>query len=145
MELHLDIWKWAWKTTDHIIIKVAKHWAQAKCQGQTFKEGDKVWLEGCNLHINQPLAKLSPKNHGPFPIKKILSLVTYQLTLPMYIMENTQCVSCGPSYPIYWNGLPWCQLQTTPTWPYQRYWSIWSGMCTRLKTSCVMDAAQDSY
>lgn len=47
-----------------------------------FKEGDLVWLEGCNLHIDQPTAKLSPKRHGPFFIKKTLGLVTYQLTLP---------------------------------------------------------------
>jgi hypothetical protein len=47
-----------------------------------FKEGDQVWLEGHNLHLDQPLAKLAPKHHGPFPIKQVLSPITYQLTLP---------------------------------------------------------------
>jgi hypothetical protein len=47
-----------------------------------FKEGDQVWLEGCNLHLDQPSAKLAPKRHGPFTIKQVLSPITYQLTLP---------------------------------------------------------------
>jgi hypothetical protein len=47
-----------------------------------FKEGDQVWLEGCNLHLDQPSAKLAPKRHGPFPIKQVLSPITYQLMLP---------------------------------------------------------------
>jgi hypothetical protein len=47
-----------------------------------FKEGDQVWLEGCNLHLDQPSAKLAPKRHGPFTIKRVLSPITYQLTLP---------------------------------------------------------------
>jgi hypothetical protein len=41
-----------------------------------------VWLEGHNLPTEQPTAKLAPKCHGPFPIKKVLSPITYQLTLP---------------------------------------------------------------
>ena len=83
VELHADIWRQARGNADKLIIKAQKRWAQAKCQGQTFKEGDMVWLKGRNLHIDQPTAKLSPKHHGPFPIKKVLGPVTYQLTLPM--------------------------------------------------------------
>jgi hypothetical protein len=41
-----------------------------------------VWLEGRNLRTEQPTAKLAPKHHGPFLIKKVLSPITYQLTLP---------------------------------------------------------------
>jgi hypothetical protein len=41
-----------------------------------------VWLEGRNLRTEQPTAKLAPKRHGPFPIKKVLSPITYQLMLP---------------------------------------------------------------
>jgi hypothetical protein len=47
-----------------------------------FKEGEQVWLEGQNLHLDQPSAKLAPKHPGPFTIKKVLSPITYQLTLP---------------------------------------------------------------
>jgi hypothetical protein len=53
-----------------------------KYLGQTFKIGDKVWLEGRNLQTEQPTAKLAPKCDGPFRIKKVLSPITYQLTLP---------------------------------------------------------------
>jgi hypothetical protein len=41
-----------------------------------------VWLEGRNLHLDQPSTKLAPKCHGPFTIKKVLSPITYQLMLP---------------------------------------------------------------
>jgi hypothetical protein len=47
-----------------------------------FKEGDQLWLEGRNLHLDQPSAKLAPKHHGPFTIKQVLSPFPYQLTLP---------------------------------------------------------------
>ena len=47
-----------------------------------YKEGDLVWLEGRNLQTNQPAAKLAARRHGPFPIRKVLSPVTYQLILP---------------------------------------------------------------
>jgi hypothetical protein len=47
-----------------------------------YKEGDQVWLEGKNLRINQPTAKLAPRRHGPFKVIKVLSPVSYQLQLP---------------------------------------------------------------
>jgi hypothetical protein len=59
-----------------------QRWAHSKYLGWTFKIGDKVWLEGHNLKTELPTAKLAPKRHGPFLIKKVLSPITYQLTLP---------------------------------------------------------------
>lgn len=47
-----------------------------------FKNGDKVWLEGRNIHTTHPKAKLAPKRHGPFPITDVLGPVTYRLELP---------------------------------------------------------------
>ena len=41
-----------------------------------------MWLEGHSLQTNQPATKLAARRHGPFPIKKVLSPVTYQLVLP---------------------------------------------------------------
>lgn len=111
-----------------MIIKAAKQWAQAKHQGQTFN-GDKVWLKGCNLHTDQPLAKLSPKCHGSFQIKKVLSPVTYQLT--PYVMENAQCdVDHLTPYTL-------SQFHQAPTWPYWRSWRVqgWEG--TRLLKAWV--------
>lgn len=63
--------------------KVQNHWVQAKHQGQTFKEGDLVWLEGRNLHLDQPSIKLAAKHHGPFPVVQVLSPLTYCLALPI--------------------------------------------------------------
>ena len=56
-------------------------WEQQKHQ-QRFKEGEQVWLEGRNIHMSHPTAKLAPKRYGPFPITKVLGPVTYQLRLP---------------------------------------------------------------
>src|SRR6266404_3060899 len=56
-------------------------WEQQKHQ-QRFKEGEQVWLEGRNIHMSHPTTKLAPKRYGPFPIIKVLGLVTYQLHLP---------------------------------------------------------------
>ena len=41
-----------------------------------------MWLEGHNLRTSQPAAKLAARCHGPFPVEKALSLVTYKLSLP---------------------------------------------------------------
>ena len=47
-----------------------------------YREGDLVWLGGTNIKTTHPTAKLAPKRHGPFPIKEVLSDVTYRLELP---------------------------------------------------------------
>src|SRR6266404_5693707 len=56
-------------------------WERRKHQ-QQFQEGEHVWLEGWNIHTSHPTTKLAPKRYGPFPITKVLGLVTYQLRLP---------------------------------------------------------------
>ena len=63
------------------MIKAQMMWVKHQ-DTPLYQEGDLVWLEGRNLQINQPAVKLAARRHGPFPIKKILSPVTYQLTLP---------------------------------------------------------------
>ena len=44
-------------------------------------EGDKVWLETCNLSIKGN-KKLSQKHVGPFTIDKKISSIAFQLDLP---------------------------------------------------------------
>jgi hypothetical protein len=44
--------------------------------------GSKVWLEGANLKLTHPKAKLDAKRYGPFPITKQISPVAFQLALP---------------------------------------------------------------
>jgi hypothetical protein len=65
-----------------LMIKAQQSWVK-HCNTPKYKEGDQVWLEGKNLHINQLTAKLVPRRHGPFKVIKVLSLVSYQLALPM--------------------------------------------------------------
>ena len=47
-----------------------------------YQKGDQVWLDGCNIKTYHPTAKLAAKRHGPFPIRRVLSPIDYQLTLP---------------------------------------------------------------
>jgi Chromo (CHRromatin Organisation MOdifier) domain len=44
--------------------------------------GSKVWLEGANLKLTHPKAKLDAKRYGPFLITKVISPVVFQLALP---------------------------------------------------------------
>ena len=49
-----------------------------------FEVGDHVWLEATNLATDEPLLKLTSKQHSPFPIKDKLLELTYQLELPAH-------------------------------------------------------------
>ena len=54
----------------------------SKRKQHVYQVGDQVWLDGRNIKIHQPTAKLAAKRHGPFPILRVLSPINYQLTLP---------------------------------------------------------------
>ena len=41
-----------------------------------------MWLDGRNIKMYHPTAKLAPKCHRPFPIQQVLLAITYQLMLP---------------------------------------------------------------
>ena len=63
--------------------KVQLGWIRDKEKKQhAYRVGDQVWLDGRNIKTYHPTAKLVPKCHGPFPIKRVLSTINYQLTLP---------------------------------------------------------------
>jgi hypothetical protein len=64
------------------MIKAQQSWVKHR-DTPKYKEGDQVWLEGKNLRINQPTAKLAPRRHGPFKIIQVMSTVNYRLELPM--------------------------------------------------------------
>jgi hypothetical protein len=63
------------------MIKAQQSWVKHRDMPK-YKEGDLVWLEGKNLRINQPTAKLAPRRHGPFKITQVMSNVNYRLELP---------------------------------------------------------------
>jgi hypothetical protein len=63
------------------MIKAQQSWVKHR-DIPKYKEGGLVWLEGKNLHINQPTAKLVPRRHGPFKIIQVMSAVNYCLELP---------------------------------------------------------------
>src|SRR6267142_4127300 len=47
-----------------------------------YQKGQKVWLEGTNLHTTHPITKLYPKHYGPFQINEAIGPTTYCLVLP---------------------------------------------------------------
>ena len=49
---------------------------------KSYQIGDKVWLDGKNLHTTHPTHKLRAKCYGPFFIMNVISHVAYQLQLP---------------------------------------------------------------
>jgi hypothetical protein len=63
------------------MIKAQQGWERRKHTVPTFQTGDQVWLDGCNIKMFHPAAKLVPKHHGPFPIVRVLSPITYELHL----------------------------------------------------------------
>jgi hypothetical protein len=64
------------------MIEVQQGWEWWKRTAPMFQVGDQVWLDGRNIKMFHPTAKLVPKRHGPFPIVRILSPITYELCLP---------------------------------------------------------------
>ena len=65
------------------MIKAQQGWERRKRMVPTFQTGDQVWLDGRNIKTFHPTAKLAPKRHGPFPIIRVLSPITYELCLPV--------------------------------------------------------------
>ena len=79
--LQLDQFKEAREQARVLMIKAQQSWVKHK-DTPKYKEGDLVWLEGCNLRLNQPTPKLAPRRHGPFKVVQVMSPVNYRLELP---------------------------------------------------------------
>jgi hypothetical protein len=79
--LCLEQLKQARDTAQQLMIKAQQSWVK-HCDTPKYKEGDQVWLEGKNLCISQPTAKLVPRRHGPFKVVQVMSPVNYCLELP---------------------------------------------------------------
>jgi hypothetical protein len=79
--LHVEQLKEARIQARDAMIKAQQSWVKHRNMPK-YNEGDLVWLEGKNLRINQPTAKLAPRRHGPFKIIQVMSAVNYCLELP---------------------------------------------------------------
>jgi hypothetical protein len=79
--LRLEQLKEARTQARNAMIKAQQSWVKHR-DTPKYKEGDLVWLEGNNLRINQPTAKLAPRRHGPFKVIQVMSAVNYRLELP---------------------------------------------------------------
>ena len=77
----LERLKEARKTAQKLMTQAQTLWVKHKATPK-YEEGDMVWLDGHNIKMEQPAAKLVPRRHGPFPINQVMSPVTYRLKLP---------------------------------------------------------------
>jgi hypothetical protein len=79
--LRLEQLKEARVQARNAMIKAQQSWVKHR-DIPKYNEGDLVWLEVKNLHVNQPTAKLAPRRHGPFKVIQVMSTVNYRLELP---------------------------------------------------------------
>jgi hypothetical protein len=54
---------------------------QKKCNTLVFKVGDKVWLEGKNITMDQPMKKLDDLRLGPYQILEQVRAPAWKLRL----------------------------------------------------------------
>jgi Chromo (CHRromatin Organisation MOdifier) domain len=53
-------------------------------QFRPLEKREQVWLEGTNLKLSHPSAKLALRRYGPFPITDLISPVVYHIWLPLH-------------------------------------------------------------
>jgi len=51
---------------------IKRQFDKKKQNSQGLKEGDDIWLEAKNIHLNRPLKKLDKKRYGPFKVLKTI-------------------------------------------------------------------------
>jgi len=69
-----------WAQATAALNETAKQLGQPLAQ---YSPRDQVWLEGKNLCLSFQATKLAPKWYEPFKIAKEISLVVFQLVLPL--------------------------------------------------------------
>ena len=72
----------AWDSAKKAMIHAQSLW-QKPTSFRPYRKGERVWLEGTNLHTSHLTHKLHPKQFGLFKILEVLSPVTYRLELPL--------------------------------------------------------------
>jgi len=62
--------------------RICRYTDPTRKEPPAYQVGDLVMLNGCNIKTRRLLRKLDHKNHDPFQIEKIVSLLAVHLTLP---------------------------------------------------------------
>jgi len=71
-------------------MKQAQELLGRKSTHRPYQKGQKVWLEGTNLHTTHPTVKLHPKRYGPFKVIEAIGPTTYCLELLVqWKIDNT--------------------------------------------------------
>jgi len=65
------------------VMKQAQELLGCKSTHRPYQKGQKVWLEGTNLHTTHPTVKLCLKCYGPFKVIEVIEPTTYRLELPV--------------------------------------------------------------
>ena len=66
-------WKEATKSIEAAQEAIKKQFNKKQRNSQGLKEGDNMWLENKNIHLNRPLKKLDQKRYRLFRISKDIS------------------------------------------------------------------------
>jgi len=72
----------SWKGLEETRERMRQYTDPSRKEPPAYQVGDLVMLNGRNVKTRRPSKKLDHKNHGPFQIEKIISLLAVRHTLP---------------------------------------------------------------
>ena len=72
-------WKETTKAMEEAQETMKRQFDKKRQNPQKLQEGEDVWLEAKNIHLNRPLKKLNQKRYGPFKILKAIGQEAFQL------------------------------------------------------------------
>ena len=75
-------WEEATKTMEMAKKMMKRQFDKKRQNLQGLKEGENIWLEAKNIHLNRPSKKLDKKRYRPFKILKVIEQEAFQLKLP---------------------------------------------------------------
>jgi len=74
-------WEETTKAIDIAKEMMKRQFDKKRRNPQELKEGDNIWLEAKNIHLNRPSKKLNQKKYGPFKVLKAIGQKVFQLKL----------------------------------------------------------------
>ena len=76
-------WEEATKAMEGAQETIKKQFDKKRRNPQGLQEGENIWLEAKNIHLNRLSKKLDQKRYGPFKILKAIGQGAFQLKLPV--------------------------------------------------------------